>query len=936
MAGRNRTETLEAPFVGRDEELRLLKDLFHATSRERRARLVSVIGPAGIGKSRLAWEFTKYLDGVTEDIYWHDGRSPSYGEGVTFWALGEMVRGRAGLAESDDEATTRRKIAESVAAIVTDESERRWIESALLALLGYGASLGADQMFAAWRTYFERLAATGSVVMVFEDLHWADTGTIDFVEHLLEWSKGVPIYVVTLARPDLLERRPEWGAAKRNFVSMFLEPLSGPAMRELLAGLVPGLPDRAAAAIVERADGIPLYAVETVRMLVAGGQIVADGGVYRPVGDLAALAVPETLTALIGARLDGLDAPDRALLQHAAVLGQSFAVPALAAVSSVDAADLEAQLPRLVRRELLAAKVDPRSPERGQYVFVQALIREVAYNTLSKKARKAGHLAAARYFESLGTDELAGALAIHYLAAHANSPEGPEADAVAAQARIALRGAAERAIELGSFAQAATFYDQARAITSDPADTADLLEHAGTAASEGGLMDIAAERLHEALDIRRRESDDAAELRATVLLGTALMHHYRVDEGIRLLEPAVDRWAPPGAALDADRVALLAQYSRALFFNEENERSIAVADRALPAAERLDALALVADLLITRGTALGNVGRYHEGQGAKRAGIRLADEQGLVSTSIRGRINLSANEQADPTTAFAVTLEALEAATKLGRHGHALTLLANAASSAIEVGEWDWGLDRWMAEVDRPTDEHGRMMVRWNLASLRTYRGDDVADEVAELVTYARVTGDKIFFVDGLLAEQAVSEGRLTEASDLLLIGARDDSLNGPDMIRQAGILAVMGEDPERARAAFDAFAATGLHRRLWDLDWRLIAAGAAAQTAGTDAHGPERSAFLETLDAYRDMGLPYRQVLGIVAFVATFGADDPASAELMVEAEGIIGRLGAKPMQRQLDRLRARRSTGAGRSTPAAAVMADPTAVLDRPATPA
>ena len=212
--GRNRSETLEAPFVGRDEELRLLKDLFHATGRERRARLVSVIGPAGIGKSRLAWEFTKYLDGVTEDIYWHDGRSPSYGEGITFWALGEMVRDRAGLAESDDEATTRRKIAESVAAIVADETERRWIESALLALLGYGASLGADQMFAAWRTYFERLAATGSVVMVFEDLHWADTGTIDFVEHLLEWSKGVPIYVVTLARPELLERRPEWGAAQ--------------------------------------------------------------------------------------------------------------------------------------------------------------------------------------------------------------------------------------------------------------------------------------------------------------------------------------------------------------------------------------------------------------------------------------------------------------------------------------------------------------------------------------------------------------------------------------------------------------------------------------------------------------------------------------------------------------------------------------------------
>jgi class 3 adenylate cyclase len=168
--GRNRSEALEAPFVGRDEEFRLLKDLFHTTGREQRTRLVSIIGPAGIGKSRLAWEFLKYLDGLVENVWWHHGRSPAYGEGIPFWALGEMVRARCGLVETDAEATTRAKVGEVLVQHVTDPAERRWIEPALLALLGIGSAAGSEQLFAAWRTFFERLSGSGSVVLVFEDL----------------------------------------------------------------------------------------------------------------------------------------------------------------------------------------------------------------------------------------------------------------------------------------------------------------------------------------------------------------------------------------------------------------------------------------------------------------------------------------------------------------------------------------------------------------------------------------------------------------------------------------------------------------------------------------------------------------------------------------------------------------------------------------------
>ncbi|HXR27492.1 MAG TPA: adenylate/guanylate cyclase domain-containing protein, partial [Candidatus Baltobacteraceae bacterium] len=490
VGGRNRAEGLEAPFVGRDDELRLLKDLFHATTREKRARLVSVIGPAGIGKTRLAWEFLKYVDGLVDTVWWHDGRSPAYGEGISFWALGEMVRGRAGLLETADEATTRAKIAESLATYVPDAEERRWIEPALLALLGVETGIGSEQLFGAWRTFFERLASTAPVVMVFEDFHFADSGLIDFVDHLVEWSKSFPIYVVTLARPELLERRADWGAGKRSFTSLYLEPLPEAAMRELLIGLVPGLPAEATKAIVARADGMPLYAVETVRMLVAEGRLAVEDGTYRPVGDLTDLAVPETLTALIASRLDTLDPADRALIHDAAVLGQSFTPAALASVSGVPEAELEPRLRALAKRELLApATTDPRSPERGQYAFVQALIREVAYGTLAKADRKAKHLAAARFFEGLGSDELAGALAGHYLAAYQNAPAGPEAEALAGQARLALRGAAERAAALGANDQAVRFLDQAISVTSDPVQQAELLERAGEVAELAGRYD---------------------------------------------------------------------------------------------------------------------------------------------------------------------------------------------------------------------------------------------------------------------------------------------------------------------------------------------------------------------------------------------------------------------------------------------------------------
>ena len=416
-------DALEPAFSGREEEFRQLKDLVHATGREQKPRLASMLGVGGIGKSRLVWEMFKYIDGLSEVVYWHQGRSPAYGEGIAFWALAEMVRMRARIAETDDEATSAEKLEACLAEHITDEEERRWLHPHLAHLLGLGEAApdASEQLFAAWRTFFERIAEKGTMILVFEDLHWADQGLVDFIEHLMAWARTSPILIVTLARPELLDRRPNWGAGQRNFVSVHLEPLHGDDMLLLLKSIASDLPADMRSNVVARAEGIPLYAVEMVRMLIDRQDLVLDGDRYRWVGGHDTIAVPDSLHSLIASRLDALPVSDRLLVQDAAVLGKTFTIAALGAVTGVESKELEARLNDLVQREIFLVDTVPRSPERGQYGFVQSLIREVAYQTLSNENRKARHVTAARYFASLDEADLIDAVATHYVEAHRNA-----------------------------------------------------------------------------------------------------------------------------------------------------------------------------------------------------------------------------------------------------------------------------------------------------------------------------------------------------------------------------------------------------------------------------------------------------------------------------------------------------------------------------------
>jgi tetratricopeptide (TPR) repeat protein len=909
--GRNRSDALEAPFVGRSDELRLLKDLFHATGREKRIRLVSLMGPAGIGKSRLAWEFLKYVDGLVETTYWHDGRSPAYGEGITFWALGEMVRSRCGLTETDDEETTRTKVGDTVRQWVTDPDEIDWVEKSLLTLLGVESGMAAEQLFGAWRTFFERIAAAGTVTLVFEDLHHADSGLLDFIEHMLDWSRGLPIYIITLSRPDLLERRPDWGAGKRNFTSQYLEPLSPEHMHELLAGLVPGLPEAAANTIVSRADGIPLYAVETVRALVADGRLKQEDGVYVPVGDLTTLAVPETLTALISSRLDALEPADRSLIHDASVLGQSFSAEALAAVSGIAAADLTTRLNGLVRRELLTRQANARSAELGQYVFVQALIREVAYNTLSKKDRKTRHLAAARFFEQLGSDELASALAGHYLAAHENAAEGPEQEALAAQARIALKGAAERAVKLGAHDQAVTFLQQALGVTTDSAERADLFLRASDSAGIATRYELSIELARAAREAHQQAGDRVGTARAAAAIGYALLNARHDLEAHAAMEADVAEYADLG-----DDHPVLAELkldlARAKSQLDLRAEAVALADEALPIAEHGNDPRLLARGFIIKAAALGASGRMREAIALARAAEEVAREHELVSEvlpalTVRGYLL----GEVDNAQALETYRTGLALAQRVGHRSFKRNFINNIGYTSFLTGDWDVGLAAMDEVLTEDLDTIGRIWLLSNALIIRVSRGDDVDDQLAEMERLAAPVEDPHVSMapSDTLANFAQAQGRLEDAQRHWLLAVGRWSSQEPASYYQAARPALWAGDLDKVREYTAGLDATGFHGPVVEARRATLRAAVAA------LEGRSSEAVLlykEALTAWRDLKVVWEEALTGLDMATVLDQSDPSVQAAIRSTREIFTRLGAKPYLERLESVVARRGAPA------------------------
>jgi class 3 adenylate cyclase/tetratricopeptide (TPR) repeat protein len=922
VGGTLRVDGLEAPLIGRDAELLTIRELFHAAADRRVPRLVLVTGPAGVGKSRLGWEFEKYADGLAEKMNWHRGRCLSYGDGVAFWALAEMVRQRLGIAEEDPAEAAAAKLADGLDRFVSDPAERVYIGARLGRLLGVavegddGTALTREELFAGWRLFFERLAADDPVVLLVEDAQYADTGLLDFLDHLIDWVRDLPVFVLAFARPELGQARPGFGTG-RNRSTLTLDPLDAASMDQLVDALVPGMPSAARAKITGQAQGIPLFAVETIRALIDRDIVQAREGVYRLTGDVGELAVPDGLHALLAARLDALDPDLRRLVADAAVLGSTFPAEALIAVSGEDEASVRAALAELVRREVLTVSADPLSPERGSYGFAQNMLRQVAYDTQSRRDRKMRHLKVAAHLRTAFAndgEEVADVVASHYLDALEAVPGDPDTVEIRGRAIAALIRAAERAERTGAPARAATSYATAAELTaSGTADTADaadrqldagrLWEHAAEAAVTEGDWAVAIQHAGRARQYHLDRGQARAAAHAQAIAGNALRLWGRHAEAREQLTAAVQVLR---AEPDADTVGALRQLATVEVF------------AGSPDADRLstEALTLGQDLgvgtsqfgglLLTRGLYLDSAGRSRQAIAYLREAARLASQDGDSFALGRALLNLADTlAGTDPAAAVEDARAAAGHLRRVGARDDLAFAIINLAQALLMLGDWHAAEAELTqgAEAGGLVDHEVVACFRGWLAALR---GDtSTAQTMLAGLPDLRASEDP----------QDKAMISIVEAFTAAALGQPQDALGrARSTLTYADAIGVSHEFlrwawPLAARAAHDLgdTAATGEllvllesyqpgHLAPMQRTERELVRARVADYEGDQAAG---TAFAAAINSLRELSTPYHLAHGLLDYTQCLvrQGDGEAAAAAIEEARGIASRLGCQPL---------------------------------------
>jgi class 3 adenylate cyclase/tetratricopeptide (TPR) repeat protein len=695
--------------VGREDELRALVAALNRARREHEPQLVTLVGVPGIGKSRLVWELFQRVDAEPELTFWRQGRSLPYGEGVSFWALAEIVKAQSGILETDGREEAERKLQAAVSAVAIDD-DAAWLGRHLRPLVGLEAEdrgeTSRTEVFAAWRRFLELLAEQRPLVLVFEDLHWAEEGLLDFVDHLVSWASNVPLLVLATARPELLERRPGWSGGKPNAATLSLPPLSDDETAALVHALLasPVLAAETQAALLGRAGGNPLYAEEFARLLVEG----------RSPDEL-----PESVQGLIAARLDMLAEEEKTLLQASAVVGKVFWLGSVTTVSGT---------PRWAAEELLHAlelkqfvRRERRSSVAGEteYGFRHLLVCDVAYAQIPRADRGDKHRLAAEWIESLGRpDEHAEMLAHHYLAAlELARAAGRDDGALVERARDVAREAGDRALGLNAFRSAAHFYLKAVEL-SDRGDVGrpDLLLRLGRALRLSGDErdeSVLEDALHELLAAGR--TGGAAE--AHVLLSELWWDRGKRDRSNEHLDRAQELL---GSEASNARARVLSRVARVQMIAEEHDDASRAAREALLLAERLGLDDIRAHALATLGTS-----RFQLGDSAGLEDIEQAIAIGRAAGS-----HYPAN--ALNNLAFLHTLagdvrrdrelraEALRDAERLGDERMARFTRFCLPMLDYYAGEWERALreaDRAVAEIEEGPSYYLEANVRWTRAS---------------------------------------------------------------------------------------------------------------------------------------------------------------------------------------------------------------------------
>jgi class 3 adenylate cyclase/tetratricopeptide (TPR) repeat protein len=757
--------------VGRDRELGVLRDALARAREERSVQLVTVAGVPGIGKSRLLYELWRTAGADENLINWRLGRSLPYGEGVTYWALAEMVKAQAGILESDTAGQAEAKLAAMTAEVVPGPADADWVLRHLRALAGLadgGAPFGGDrrgEAFAAWRHFVEALAESRPLVLVFEDLHWADDGLLDFVDYLADWAGGVPLLLVGSARPELLERRPSWGGGKPNALTLSLAPLSDQDTARLVSSLTgrPVLEAGQQAALLARAGGNPLYAEQYLQMLAERG-----AGSELP--------VPDSVQAIIGARLDLLAPADKRLLQDAAVVGKVFWPGAVAALGGpAGPGELDEGLHRLERKQFI--RRERRSSVAGQteYAFAHVLVRDVAYGQIPRAARSGKHLHAAGWIESMGRpDDHAEMLAHHYLSALdlARAAHQDLGD-LTPRARSALEGAGDRALALNAFAAAAGFYRAALDLwppdaTPQRAGLAFRLALALGGAGEDG--DGAA--LEQARSALAAAGDTARSAEAEARLAELWWLNGDRDRAFEHLGRARDLVG--GEPASAAKAYVLSELARSRMLADEFDAQIA--QEALELAEQLGLGEVRAHVLITAG-----MGRQLAGEPGGKAdierGLELARAGNFLAAAVRGYANLSTvlRVDGDLPGALRLALEADQVARRLGTRATLRWTRGGLIGLWFELGNWDksWpAADESLAESEALGPHYQDTWIRVCRSWMRLARGDTqgaLADQRQSLIS-ARQAKDPQVLCPALSGSAYVlaMAGRAEEAQPVL------------------------------------------------------------------------------------------------------------------------------------------------------------------------
>jgi class 3 adenylate cyclase/tetratricopeptide (TPR) repeat protein len=949
LGGSRRVDGLEGPLVGRDAELRTIKELFHASADRRVPRLMLVAGPAGVGKSRLGWEFEKYADGLAEDLWWHRGRCPSYGDGVVFWALAQIVRQRLGIAEEEppDEAAAR--LAEGLDRYVPDPRERGYVRARLARLLGVtadgdgGATLPREELFAGWRLFFERLAAVHPVVLVVEDAQYADAGLLEFLDYLTDWVRSLPVFILVLARPELGLARPGFGVG-HNRVTLTLDPLDDPSMVELVDALVPGMPTSARAAITGQAEGLPLFAVETVRSLIDKDIVRPVDGVHRLVSDIGNLEVPGSLHALLAARLDALEPRVRRLVSDAAVLGTSFSAEAVIGVSGQDEATVRAALADLTRREVLVVSADPLSPERGSYQFAQHMLRQVAYETLSRRDRKARHLTVAAHLRATfpnDGEEVTDVIASHYLEALNAVPDDRDVGQIRAQAIAALVRAGERAERTGAPAAAATSYATAARLSAerdgapDSEETADAGStgdgsHAGNVALSGANQDAGGDRRSVGVlwEMAAHAADTCANWATAVeYAGRARDRHLsdgRAREAARAqatMGRALRMWGRHGeardqltaaaevlrAAPDGDTVRVLSELAALEVMTAGSSAADAVCTEALALGQALAADdATLAHLFTSRGIWHSRAGRMLEAASYFREAARLATQVGDNFSLGRALLNLSdAVTVTDPAAGAEAARAAAGHLRQAGERAHLAVAVTNMAQALLMTGDWDSAEAELAQAVDADGLDDIEFLVGYR-AWVAALRGDTPAAQAA-LAGLGEVwaTEDPQDRANIAVAEAFTAAARRQPAAALRHARAAVDL---------AGALGISHELsrwawPLAARSAHDLADTATVAELLVLLDGyqpgqlgpmlRAERDLARARLSAAEGDPGADVAFAAAIVGLRQHSTPYHLAHGLLdhaAHLATRG-DTAAVAAAIGEARDIAARLGCQPL---------------------------------------